>query len=61
MTDRTTDLIIQITPTVVKDNYTGILKRQDMIELEETVIQLKEIDSDEAETESQEEEKSNEE
>ena len=32
-----------------------------MIELEETVIQLKEIDSDEAETESQEEEKSNEE
>jgi type II secretory pathway component GspD/PulD (secretin) len=51
--DRTTDLIIQITPTVVKDNYTGILKREEMIELEGTIIQLKEEDSEETDTESE--------
>ena len=51
--DRTTDLIIQITPTVVKDNYTGILKREEMIKLEGTIIQLKEEDSEETNTESE--------
>jgi len=51
LADRTTDLIIQITPTVVKDNYTGILKREEMIELEGTVIQIKEEDSQETEKE----------
>ena len=36
---------------MVKDNYTGILKREEMIELEGTVIQIKEKDSQETEKE----------
>lgn len=60
MADRTTDLIIQITPTVVKDNYTGILKREEMIELEGTVIQLKEDDSESSDTDVESESESNE-
>ena len=38
--DKKTDLIIQITPSVVMDNISGISKSQDMIEIEKS-IQLK--------------------
>ncbi len=36
-TERKTDLIIQITPRIVIDNYSGILKSQSMIDLENSV------------------------
>jgi type II secretory pathway component GspD/PulD (secretin) len=36
--ERKTDLIIQITPTIVVDAYTGITKSDDMIDYENYVI-----------------------
>jgi hypothetical protein len=41
--DRKTDLIIQITPSVLKDNISGIPKNEAMIKLEK-IIMLKEDD-----------------
>ena len=43
MVDRKTDLIIQITPSVLKNNISGIPKNEDMIKLEKTIM-LKEDD-----------------
>jgi len=36
--DRKTDLIIQITPSVVVDNISGIAKGEDMIEIEKSIF-----------------------
>ncbi|MBL51374.1 MAG: hypothetical protein CMG57_05395, partial [Candidatus Marinimicrobia bacterium] len=36
--ERKTDLIIQITPKIVVDAYTGITKSEDMVEFEDYVI-----------------------
>jgi hypothetical protein len=41
--ERKTDLIIQITPSVLKDNISGIPKNEAMIKLEKTIM-LKEDD-----------------
>jgi len=43
LVDRKTDLIIQITPSVLKDNISGIPKNEAMIKLEKTIM-LKEDD-----------------
>ena len=43
LVDRKTDLIIQITPSVLKDNISGIPKNEAMIKLEK-IIMLKEDD-----------------
>ena len=37
--ERKTDLIIQITPTIIKDKYTGIVKSIDMIDYEKYVAE----------------------
>jgi len=46
--ERKTDLIIQITPKIVKDVYTGITKSVDMIEFEDYVIDRDENKGNEA-------------
>ncbi|MGY8787588.1 MAG: secretin N-terminal domain-containing protein [Fidelibacterota bacterium] len=40
--ERKTDLIIQITPTIVRDEYTGIVKSPDMVEYEKYVDDTRE-------------------
>lgn len=61
VTDKTTDLIIEIKPSVVKDNYTGIIKSEEMIDLEGTVIDFRKNQDSESDSEPQQEEKSDEE
>tara|TARA_B100000029_G_scaffold153318_1_gene148533 strand:- start:7337 stop:8782 length:1446 start_codon:yes stop_codon:yes gene_type:complete len=61
LVERKTDLIIQITPTIVKDAYTGIVKSKDMTDYENYVIhgeseekteKLEEPDHEESDSES---------
>ncbi|MFQ6606022.1 MAG: hypothetical protein ACE5D8_10820, partial [Fidelibacterota bacterium] len=53
--EKKTDLIIQITPTIVKDHYSGIMKNQDMLNLESKVQEEFEMEPAPVDTTQQEE------
>ncbi len=55
-TDRKTDLIIQITPHVVIDDYSGIDKTEEMTDLENLVDEDRKGDDEESEPESEDQE-----
>ena len=44
------DLIIEITPHIIQDTYTGIEKTEEMLDLEDTYINVEEVEDDETET-----------